>query len=267
MSSDWYSRLAKARHIASPFHHDGPCSFEMPAKKIDHAHVYLDQSAAPGWRRSRPAPGPSARLAVGPASGRARSAAPLGPIARYSVSMTLIWSRPNKAAGTRLAYEIGDQERQHRRHPGPEPEREQREDHHRERIGRPHPPVGHQKPERIGVRIRLDRSHQGRRQPARRGEEVVKRQAPDGVGVERASGRSGCGSSPAGSGRPGCTRRRSNRRPPTAQSVDSNRRRDSIVRCIRRPRTRALVARRIIQLDAAANHLPVGRKREPARSA
>ncbi len=33
MSSDWYSRLANARHIASPLHHEGPCSFDTPANR------------------------------------------------------------------------------------------------------------------------------------------------------------------------------------------------------------------------------------------
>src|SRR5215469_10029091 len=31
---------------------------------------------------------------------------PLGPMARYSASMPLIWSSPKSAAGTRFAYEI-----------------------------------------------------------------------------------------------------------------------------------------------------------------
>ena len=101
ISIDWYSRLAKARHIASPFHQASPWSFEIAREEINDAHVDLDQPQA----RFAPA------LGEGPPAGacprrtaRHRSidsAFPLGPMARYNASMALIWSRPKVAAGTR----------------------------------------------------------------------------------------------------------------------------------------------------------------------
>src|SRR4051795_869107 len=58
-------------------------------------------AAVLGAGRDDPAP---RRRVAGQRS--ADSTCPLAPIVRYSSSMTLIWSTPNVAAGTRWAYEI-----------------------------------------------------------------------------------------------------------------------------------------------------------------
>ena len=58
------------------------------------------------------------------------------------------------------------------------------QDGHRDAVGGPDPAGGDQPPERVGVLVGLDRPHELRAQPARRAEEVVQDQAPDGVRVE-----------------------------------------------------------------------------------
>ena len=61
MSIDWYSRLANARHIASPFHHASPWSFEIAGEEVDHAHVDVDQPQGQVRARARRRPAAAAR--------------------------------------------------------------------------------------------------------------------------------------------------------------------------------------------------------------
>ena len=96
-------------------------------------------------RRARFAPALGAgREAAAPPRRRAshrssESAAPLGPMARYSVSIALIWSRPNVAAGNPVGKRDRDHECQDRGQARPQSECEQGEHDHGESLGGPDP--------------------------------------------------------------------------------------------------------------------------------
>ena len=92
----------------------------------------------------RDAAEPLHRLAMTRSSERA---CPLGPIARYKVSMALIWSRPNVACGTRWANEITTSSDRIEVTRVKRPNVNSSEDGHGKPVGWPHPAVRDEPPE------------------------------------------------------------------------------------------------------------------------
>ena len=80
--------------------------------------------------------------------------------------MALIWSRPNVAAGTRYAYETVTRKARIDVTRVQSPSVNSASTSHRGRVGRPHPPVGDQPPERVGVVAVREAPHQAFAQPA-----------------------------------------------------------------------------------------------------
>ncbi len=185
MSIDWYSRLANARHIASPFHHASPWSFEMPGEEVDDAHVDVDQpqrQVRAGARRRTAGRRPAAPHRQ-PSVDRERLPARSDRQVQRQHRVDLVEAERRRRDPVRVRDR--DQERQDRRDAGPQPEGEHRQHDHGERRT-PATSI------RRGPATRTSRHscrpeqrpHETLAQPGGGAEEVGQHQPPDGVGIQ-----------------------------------------------------------------------------------
>lgn len=160
----------------------GPLKLGNPGEIINDAHVKLDQpkrQVGPNRRRRRGPTTPPTEPAIH-RKGRAA-----GPNRKIQGQHDVDLIQPKERGGRAIGIRNRRRQREHRRHPSQESNHEQEKDHHRDGMREPDRLLGHQPPERIRIRVGLERSNEVGREPARGAEKALEPQPPDGVGIKQ----------------------------------------------------------------------------------